>query len=90
MHGCVNIAGEVVYEINYLVENIGPIRLVDSSAGITETAELVATNVFAPTVSVDFDGDGKADLIFHSVDGTVWVNLSTGTGFTAPQLWLRF
>jgi hypothetical protein len=39
----------------------------------------------------DVDGDGKADALYFDTfrSNAVWVSLSTGTGFTAPQLWLQ-
>ena len=39
----------------------------------------------------DVDGDGKADALYFDTFGSngVWVSLSTGTGFTAPQMWLQ-
>ncbi len=40
-----------------------------------------------PTAKVDVNGDGKADIVGFGVDGTI-VSLSTGTTFSAPQVWL--
>jgi hypothetical protein len=39
----------------------------------------------------DVDGDGKADALYFDTFRTsgVWVSLSTGTGFTAPEMWLQ-
>jgi len=39
----------------------------------------------------DVDGDGKADALYFDTfrSNGVWVSLSTGTGFTAPQMWLQ-
>jgi hypothetical protein len=39
----------------------------------------------------DVNGDGKADALYFDVlrSRGVWVSLSTGTGFTAAQLWLQ-
>ncbi|ACY18654.1 FG-GAP-like repeat-containing protein [Haliangium ochraceum] len=36
---------------------------------------------------VDIDLDGRADVVGFG-DSGVWVSRSTGTGFTAPQLWV--
>jgi hypothetical protein len=40
---------------------------------------------------VDVNGDGKADALYFDTlrSGGVWVSLSTGSGFTAPQMWLQ-
>jgi len=40
-----------------------------------------------PRMMVDVNGDGKADVVGFASDG-VYVSLSTGTGFTAPQKWV--
>ncbi|QRO02689.1 VCBS repeat-containing protein [Archangium violaceum] len=40
-----------------------------------------------PRTAVDVNGDGRADIVGFANAGVV-VALSTGTGFTAPQLWL--
>lgn len=37
----------------------------------------------------DFDGDGKADLIFQDTDNKYWVSFSTGSLFTSPALWMQ-
>jgi hypothetical protein len=39
----------------------------------------------------DVNGDGKADALYFDTlrSNGVWVSLSTGTGFTGPQLWLQ-
>lgn len=39
----------------------------------------------------DVDGDGKADALYFDTlrSRGVWVSLSTGSGFTAPQMWLQ-
>ncbi|XZG71319.1 FG-GAP-like repeat-containing protein [Chitinibacteraceae bacterium HSL-7] len=39
-----------------------------------------------PRTAVDVNGDGRADLVGINADG-VYVALSTGTGFSAKQLW---
>jgi parallel beta-helix repeat protein len=52
LQGSVNVGGDVVSETLYLVKNIGVVKLIDTSEGITETAELVATNVTVPSVFV--------------------------------------
>ena len=39
-----------------------------------------------PRAVADVNGDGKADIIGFG-NGTVWVALSTGTGFAAPTAW---
>ncbi len=39
-----------------------------------------------PRMLGDVNGDGKADIVGFGYAG-VYVSLSTGTGFTAPQLW---
>jgi hypothetical protein len=36
----------------------------------------------------DFDGDGKADLLWLDTNGNVGMWLMNGTQFTAPALWL--
>jgi 6-phosphogluconolactonase (cycloisomerase 2 family) len=40
---------------------------------------------------VDVSGDGKADALYFDTlrSGGVWVSLSTGSGFTIPQMWLQ-
>jgi uncharacterized protein YkwD len=39
----------------------------------------------------DFNGDGKQDLLaFDAASGSWYVKLSTGNGFSAPQLWNRW
>jgi hypothetical protein len=52
LEGSVNIGGDIVFETVYLVKNIGAVKFIDAGAGITATAELVATNVTAPSISV--------------------------------------
>jgi hypothetical protein len=39
----------------------------------------------------DVNGDGLADALNFDISGGsgVWVSLSTGTGFTSPQMWLK-
>jgi hypothetical protein len=39
----------------------------------------------------DVNGDGKADALYFDTfrSNGVWVSLSTGSGFTAPQMWLQ-
>ncbi|MPZ78109.1 MAG: matrixin family metalloprotease [Deltaproteobacteria bacterium] len=39
----------------------------------------------------DVNGDGKADALYFDTLGSngVWVSLSTGSGFTAPENWLQ-
>jgi hypothetical protein len=39
----------------------------------------------------DVNGDGRADALYFDTfrSNAVWVSLSTGTGFTAPALWLQ-
>jgi hypothetical protein len=39
----------------------------------------------------DVNGDGKADALYFDTlrSGGVWVSLSSGSGFTAPQMWLQ-
>jgi len=47
----------------------------------------------APTVNAgpDVNGDGRADYLYFDTfgDGELWVSLSTGPGFTPPEMWLR-
>ena len=40
----------------------------------------------------DVNGDGRADALYFdtSRSGGVWVSLSTGNGFTTPQMWLQY
>ncbi len=40
---------------------------------------------------VDVNGDGKADALYFDTlrSNGVWVSLSTGNGFTVPQMWLQ-
>ena len=40
-----------------------------------------------PRPVADFNGDGKADLIFEGLDNSFWVSFSTDSGFSAPQFW---
>jgi hypothetical protein len=39
----------------------------------------------------DVNGDGKADALYFDTfrSSGIWVSLSTGTGFTAPEMWLQ-
>src|ERR671910_549015 len=39
----------------------------------------------------DVNGDGKADALYFDTlrSGGVWVSLSTGSGFLAPEMWLQ-
>jgi hypothetical protein len=40
---------------------------------------------------VDVDGDGKADALYFDTlrSSGIWVSLSTGSAFTAPEMWLQ-
>jgi N-acetylglucosamine kinase-like BadF-type ATPase len=40
---------------------------------------------------VDVNGDGKADALYFDTSRSngVWVSLSTGSGFTPPEMWLQ-
>lgn len=40
----------------------------------------------------DVDGDGKADALYFDTFRSrgVWVSLSTGSGFTAPRMWIQY
>ncbi|MBZ5714055.1 FG-GAP repeat domain-containing protein [Nannocystis pusilla] len=40
-----------------------------------------------PRLLADVDGDGRSDIVGFGNDG-VHVSLSTGTGFTSPELWV--
>jgi hypothetical protein len=40
-----------------------------------------------PRLMGDLNADGRADIVGFGNDGA-WVSLSTGTGFTAPALWV--
>ena len=55
----------------------------------------VGTTPAAPSLNFtyvgDFNGDGKQDLLaFDAASGSWYVKLSTGSGFTSPQLWTRW
>jgi hypothetical protein len=41
---------------------------------------------------VDVNGDGKADAVYFDTlrSKGVWVSLSTGNGFTSPEMWLEY
>lgn len=41
-----------------------------------------------PRMTADVNGDGKADIVAFGHSG-VYVSLATGSGFTAPQLWVN-
>lgn len=38
----------------------------------------------------DLTGDGRADLVFRGAGNALQVAISTGTGFSAPEEWIRF
>jgi hypothetical protein len=40
----------------------------------------------------DVNGDGKADALYFDTSRSrgVWVSLSTGSGFTAPEMWAQY
>jgi FG-GAP-like repeat len=67
----------------------------DNDGDIINSAELYGTPVTpAPnqTRYADVNGDGKADALYFDTrrTGGVWVSLSIGNGFTAPQSWMQY
>ena len=67
-----------------------------TGSGFTSPAQWVSLSSFGASTPdqvqyADVNGDGRADAIYFDAGrtNTVWVCLSTGTGFGPPQRWLQ-
>ena len=87
----VNAAGQTVFKVDAgdidTLENFSTIRLADGVVSI-QNGKLVATaldgsaldHAFSAPGGEDFNGDGKADILWRNADGEVWLSSSNGSG----------
>jgi hypothetical protein len=60
----------------------------NASKSCTATFNTSTSNTVIKSIE-DVNGDRKSDLILRGTNNTFWVAQSTGSGFTAPVLWLQ-
>lgn len=50
------------------------------------TAQIMSDRTAIGTFFARFDADKRSDLLFQGLDNRFWLSLSTGSGFSGPQL----